>query len=79
LYILLFKRKTKWKQAGTLPVSNHKESTFFEMNKYLFLIIFFLFYLLLFYTFFHGKLGLMGNLARWRHDMRMNELCGILT
>ena len=29
LYMLLFKRKTKWKQAGTLPVLNHQESTFY--------------------------------------------------
>jgi len=29
LYMLLFKRKTKWKQAGTLPVLNHLESTFY--------------------------------------------------
>ena len=24
--------------------------------------------------FFYGKLGLRGNLARWKHDMRMHEL-----
>jgi hypothetical protein len=48
------------------------------INIYFYLYSFYFIYCW-FILFFHGKLGLMGNLARWRHDMRMHELCGILT
>ena len=28
----------------------------------------------MFFSFYHGKLGMMGNLAGWNHDTRMHEL-----
>ena len=76
-----YSTKQRWKQARTLPVVNTGESKLL-LNEYLkkpkfllfcsFLVIFYFFILLL--LFFHGKLGMMGNLAGWKHDMRMHEL-----
>ena len=58
-----YSTKQRWKQARTLPVVNTGES------KLLFFI-----YFIVFMFFYHGKLGMMGNLAGWKHDMRMHEL-----
>jgi len=50
LYILLFKRKTKWKQARTLPVVRYGESKFL-LNKHLKCLNFF--YLFFTYIIFY--------------------------
>jgi len=77
LYLLLFnKRKKRWKQARTLPVANTGESKIL-LNRYLkslILFLFFYFFIFLCVFFYHGKLGVTGNLAGWEHDMRMHEL-----
>jgi len=44
--------------------------------QFLFAIIFVIYFL---YSFCHGKLGMLGNVAGWKHDVRMHEVCGILT
>jgi hypothetical protein len=31
------------------------------------------------YLFYHGRLGMMGNLAGWKHEARVHGVCGILT
>ena len=66
-----YSTKQRWKQARTLPVVNIGESKVL-LEKYLKRLIFILFYCLCF--FYHGKLGMMGNLAGWKHDMRVHEL-----
>ena len=45
---------------------------------YFYLVYFFLF-LLIFFNFILGKPNKMGNLARWRHEEKVHEVCGILT
>jgi len=67
-----YSTKQRWKQARTLPVVNTGESKLL-LNKYLKSLILFHFNLL-FMFFYHGKLGVMGNLAGWKHNMRMHEL-----
>jgi hypothetical protein len=40
--------------------------------QFLFVIIFIIY----FYIFHHGKLDMTGNLARWKQEARMHEVCG---
>ena len=40
--------------------------------------IFISFYFILSFLFFHGKLKMIDNLAGWRHETRIHEVCGIL-
>ena len=73
-----YSTKQRWKQATTLPVVNTGESKLL-LKKYLkkpkfLLFCFFSYILFLLVCFFHGKLGVIGNLAGWKHDMRMHEL-----
>jgi len=72
-----YSTKQRWKQARTLPVVNTGESKLLlKLKKPKFLLFCFFSYsiFLLLLCFFHGKLGMMGNLAGWKHDMRMHEL-----
>jgi len=72
-----YSTKQRWKQARTLPVVNTGESKLLlKLKKPKFLLFCFLVILFFycFYIFFHGKLGMMGNLAGWKHDMRMHKL-----
>ena len=73
-----YSTKQRCKQARTLPVVNTGESKLLlKKPKFLlfcFLVIFYFFILLLLWVFFHGKLGVTGNLAGWKHDKRMHEL-----
>ena len=69
-----YSTKQRWKQARTLPVVNTGESKLLLKLKSLNFFYFLLFYFLLLLCFFYGKLGMMGNLAGWKHDMRMHEL-----
>ena len=71
-----YSTKQRWKQARTLPVVNTGESKLL-LNKHLKSLFFYFFSYILFYClcfFYHGKLGMMGNLVGWKHDMRMHEL-----
>ena len=77
-----YSTKQMSKQTRTLPVVNTGESILL-LNKYLKKPKFLLFYVyFLFYSFvlcfFHGKLGLMGNWAGWKHDRGMHELWNYL-
>jgi len=88
----LYSKKTK--VEGTLPVLTPGSLNFIESNNitiwstsfyfiYIFCIwilmfLFYSFYFIL-YIFFHGKLNKMGNITRWRYEVRMHEVCGILT
>ena len=58
-----------------LPVVNTRESKLL-LNKYLKSLILFLLFILFYYFMFfnHSKQGVTGNLAGWKHDMRMHEL-----
>ena len=46
---------------------------------FLYIFLFFILFFYYIYIFFYGKLNKMGNLAGWRYEARMHELCGILT
>jgi hypothetical protein len=82
-YTCFYSTKQRWKQARTLPVANTGESIVL-LNKYLkktnffiLMLFFILFYCFMF--FYHGKLGVMGNLVGCKHDMRMHELWDYLS
>ena len=79
-----YSTQQRWKQARTLPVVNTGESKLL-LNKYLkkpkfllfyvyFLVIFYFLFYCLYGFVFNGKLGVMGNLAGWKHDTRMHKL-----
>ena len=74
-----YSTQQRWKQARTLPFVNTGESKLLLKKPKFLLFCFFLYsifflLLLLCFSFFHGKLGEMGNLAGWKQDMRMHEL-----
>ena len=64
-------------QFWTLGSLNFIESK----HGFIWIINFFIsFYSFLFvFSFIHGKMNTMGNLAGWIHKARMHEVCGILT
>ena len=69
----LFERKTI--QTRTLPVLDHRGVKFYwgkvhEMLKCpsFFLLLLFSLYVYLLFSFYYGKLGIMGNFAEWRNE-----------
>ena len=70
-----YSTKQRCKQARTLPVVNIGESKLLlnKQLKSLFLLFLFIFYFIV-YVFLSWQTGVMGNLAGWKHNMRMHEL-----
>ena len=72
LYLLLFKRKTI--QTRSLPVLNYWGVKFYwgkvhEMFKWLsFFLLLFSLYVHFLFSFYYGKLGIIGNFAEWRNE-----------